>query len=110
MVAEVGGEFAGMAWAHVEETAPETVHLFQMWVAPAYRSRGVGRKLLDRAIEWAKSCGAEQIVLGVTSGDSPARRLYASCGFKAVGNLEPLRPMSELMMQNMSLSVSSDAA
>src|SRR5207302_34276 len=39
-------------------------------------------------------------LLGVTCGDSPARRLYTSAGFKPVGRVEPLRPMSELMVQN----------
>lgn len=109
MVAEVNGELAGMAWAHIEANT-RTAHLFQMWVAPAHRAQGVGRKLLERGIEWARSCGAEQVVLGVTCGDSPARRLYASCGFKAIGSPEPLRPMSDLKVQNMVLAVFPHAA
>ena len=109
MVAEACGQFIGMAWVQVDPTK-RSAHLFQMWVAPAHRARGVGRKLVAAAIEWAKSQGAREIVLGVTSGDSPARRLYESAGFKTVGSLEPLRPTSELKVQNMSLSLSPDAA
>ena len=110
MVAEVDGEFAGMAWIHIDASAPTIAHLFQMWVAPAYRGRGVGRKLLDRAIQWVRSRGAEEVLLGVTCGDSPARRLYTSAGFKPVGRVEPLRPMSKLMVQNMVMAVPPDAA
>jgi hypothetical protein len=35
MVAEVDGKLAGMAWAHIDASAPNTAHLYQMWVAPA---------------------------------------------------------------------------
>ena len=109
VVAEVGGQFIGMAWAQVDPTK-RTAHLFQMWVAPAYRARGVARKLLAAAIAWAKSQGARDIVLGVTCGDSPARRLYESAGFRAIGSPEPLRPTSDLMVQNMALTLSPHAA
>jgi len=109
MVAEVGGKFAGMAWAQIDPTQ-RTAYLFQMWVAPAHRACGVGRELLAEAIEWARSCGAAQVVLGVTCGNSPARRLYESAGFVAVGGPEPLRPMSDLKVQNMALAVSPHAA
>ena len=109
VIAEVEGQFVGMAWVQVDPEK-KTAHLFQMWVAPAHRAGGVGRKLLVEAIGWAKSQGAREIVLGVTCGDSPARRLYESLGFKVVGNLEPLRPTSELMVQNMALTLSPHAA
>lgn len=110
LVAEVRGGFAGMAWVKIEASAPETAHIYQMWVAPTHRKKGVGRKLLVEAIAWSKLCGAWRLVLGVTCGDSPAWRLYTSAGFVATGNPEPLRPMSELKVQNMSLEVSPDAA
>jgi ribosomal protein S18 acetylase RimI-like enzyme len=104
VVAEIGGQFIGMAWAQVDP-AKKTARLFQMWVVPAHRARGVGQKLLAAATEWAKSQGAREIVLGVTCGNSPARRLYESAGFNVVGSLEPLRPTSELMVQNMALAL-----
>lgn len=110
LVAEVQGEFVGMAWARIEASVPATAHIYQMWVAPTHRKKGVGRKLLVEMIDWSKLCGARRIVLGVTCGDSFARRLYTWAGFVATGNPEPLRPMSELLVQNMSMEVSPDAA
>ena len=64
--------------------------------------------LLETAIEWARSSGARSIILGVTCGDTPARRLYASAGFRAIGDPEPLRPGSEITVQAMKLEISPD--
>lgn len=109
VVAEVDGKFIGMAWAQTDPTKG-IASLFQMWVAPAHRSCGVGRKLLAAVIDWSRLRGVGRIVLGVTCGDSPARRLYESAGFKPVGSPEPLRPTSDLMVQSMALPLSPHAA
>ena len=106
LVAEVDGEPAGMAWGKIAGSEPDIAHLYQMWVAPEQRGLGVGRMLLETAIEWARSRGARSIMLGVTCGDTPARRLYASAGFQAIGDPEPLRPGSELNVQTMKLEIS----
>lgn len=108
LVAEIAGEFVGMAWAHVDRGS-DVAHLYQMWVAPECRGHGIGRQLLCAAVDWVKSRGFRRFALGVTCGDSPARRLYESAGFAAVGAPEPLRPSSPLAVQTMVLEVS-DAA
>jgi ribosomal protein S18 acetylase RimI-like enzyme len=106
LVAEVDGELAGMAWGKIYPSERATAHLYQMWVAPEHRGLGVGRMLLEKAIEWARSHGVRWIILGVTCGDTPARRLYTSAGFQAIGDPEPLRPGSELGVQWMRLEIS----
>ncbi len=101
LVARVANVDAGMGWVHIDPAEPRTAHLLQMWVPPEHRGRGLGRELLSDAITWAKQNGASKMVLGVTTGDSPARVMYESAGFVAVGDEELLRSDADLMMQNM---------
>jgi ribosomal protein S18 acetylase RimI-like enzyme len=62
------------------------VHIWGMYVAPAYRSQGIARGLLDAAIAHAaKLSGVEWIHLGVSSAAPAARRLYESAGFEEWG-------------------------
>jgi ribosomal protein S18 acetylase RimI-like enzyme len=101
LIAEIGGNPAGIVWAHIDPSTEDAAQLYQMWVAPECRGRGIGRALLDTAIEWATANGARSMALGVTVGNSPARRLYEAAGFAPVGAPEPLRPNSDLEVQNM---------
>lgn len=110
LVAEVRGVLAGILWAKIDSSTRDTAHLYQMWVAPEHRGHGAARKLLEIAIQWARLREAQSVALSVTCGDSSARRLYASAGFRAIGVPEPLRPKSELMQQNMVLEISTVAA
>lgn len=80
-------------------------HLYQMWVAPAHRGRGIGRELLDAVIEWARAAGARAVELGVTCGNTPASRLYARAGFVPASDPGPLRPGSTLLAQPMRLVI-----
>lgn len=50
-----------------------------------YRKCGVGRALLDKACEGAKSRGCEFITLEVRESNTPAISLYESEGFEKVG-------------------------
>ena len=100
-------QVAGMAWVMLEA---DIANLFQMWVAPNCRGLGIGAAILDDAIRWATRQGAKVIHLGVTVGDTPARRLYESVGFTPVGELEPLREGSELMIQNMTLTLNATSS
>ncbi|MFT7246416.1 MAG: ribosomal protein S18 acetylase RimI-like enzyme [Candidatus Azotimanducaceae bacterium] len=97
----VGTEFAGMAWARFDQPEDTIVHLYQMWVSPAHRGKGLAHKLLLEALAWALSKDAKGMSLGVTCGDTPARKLYASVGFEAIGTPEPLRTGSDLKVQTM---------
>ena len=62
------------------------VHLVGMWVAPELRRGGVGRRLVDAIVDWARANDARRVCLCVESGNVEARRLYESSGF---GRTEP---------------------
>ena len=104
-MAEDGDEPVGLAWGTIDPSAPGTAHLIQMWVAPEGRGLGCGSLLLGAVVAWAREAEARSVVLGVTCGDTPARRLYSRAGFVPVGEPEPLRPGSTLLSQPMRLDL-----
>lgn len=56
-------------------------YLQELYVVPAMRGRGLGRALLEAAMEEARRDGAGHIDLGTSEDDVAARRLYESAGF-----------------------------
>jgi ribosomal protein S18 acetylase RimI-like enzyme len=56
-------------------------YLAELYVAPPARGRGVGRALMEAAIELARGRGADQMDLGTGEQDVAARALYESLGF-----------------------------
>ncbi len=105
LVAEVGAKPVGLAWGRIDPSEREVVHVYQMWVGPNFRRLGIGRMLLGTIITWAKAADARELVLGVTSGNTAATRLYTQAGFKPVGELTPLQPGSSHLGQLMKLTL-----
>jgi len=56
--------------------------LNDLFVGPNVRRGGVGRRLLDRAREWAIETGSKGLVLATAVDNSKARALYESCGWE----------------------------
>jgi ribosomal protein S18 acetylase RimI-like enzyme len=50
-------------------------------VTATHRGRGVGRRLLNRAEELARSRGAAELRIAVVGGNRVAESLYRSAGF-----------------------------
>jgi ribosomal protein S18 acetylase RimI-like enzyme len=60
-------------------------YLAELYVAPSLRGRGLGRALLQAAIEHARGRGADHMDLGTGEQDIAARALYESLGFSNRG-------------------------
>lgn len=58
-----------------------SVYLEELYVAPARRGEGIGRALLEAAMETAREGGADRIDLNTGETDREARALYESSGF-----------------------------
>lgn len=58
--------------------------LSKMAVSPAFRGRGIGRRLLVSAVAEAKQMGAASLFLGSNSALRDAVHLYESVGFRHV--------------------------
>ena len=101
----IGPESAvcGLVWCKLSASDPLAADIFQMWVAPASRGSGAGRAVLKEALAWARGTGARRVRLDVAASNSPAMRLYRSCGFRPAGPLEPLGDGSDLVVQPMEL-------
>lgn len=56
-------------------------YLEELYVAPPQRGRGLGRALLDAAMEAAREAGADHIDLNTAETDTAACALYESAGF-----------------------------
>jgi molybdopterin-guanine dinucleotide biosynthesis protein A len=57
------------------------VELKRMYLRPDLRGRGVGRKLLQMAIAWAREHRIERVTLDTTEDMQAARHLYETSGF-----------------------------
>jgi ribosomal protein S18 acetylase RimI-like enzyme len=56
-------------------------YLAELYVVPARRGQGLGRALMEAAIELARREGADHMDLGTSEDDVAARALYESLGF-----------------------------
>ncbi len=56
-------------------------YLAELYVVPSRRGRGIGRALMQGAIELARARGASYMDLGTAETDRAARGLYESLGF-----------------------------
>jgi len=87
LVAEREGEVIGYAYAGVEGKdymslrGPAGV-LHDLVVEPAHRGQGVGRALLDAALQALAAKGAPRVVLSTAERNEPAQRLFARAGFR----------------------------
>ncbi len=57
------------------------LELVYIGLSPVLRGRGLGRTLLDRAIEANAGCGAERLTCAVDHRNAPALRMYDAMGF-----------------------------
>jgi ribosomal-protein-alanine N-acetyltransferase len=80
---DINGEsgVVGMAvvWLIVDEA-----HIATLAVHPKYRGKGIGAKLLKRALVEAANKGAQEAVLEVRAGNIIAQTMYRKFGFGVV--------------------------
>jgi ribosomal protein S18 acetylase RimI-like enzyme len=68
--------FRPSIWSQAHEC-----HLAELYVVPGRRRHGIGRALMERALEVARQAGADHIDLGTSEDDVAARALYEGLGF-----------------------------
>ncbi len=89
-------EPVGMVGAFEPEDAPGTRRVFGVWVEPALRGQGVGRKLVETVMAWAEAVGADLIDLWVNVSNDPAIHLYEELGFEKSGDTQDMPSNSAL--------------
>jgi len=79
-MAETAGQVAGCV--ALQPMPPDCYEVAKMAVSPAAQGRGVGRRLLTAAIEWAREQGAVRLYLESNVRLGPALHLYEAVGFR----------------------------
>jgi RimJ/RimL family protein N-acetyltransferase len=66
---------------------PASAHVADLglMVARSHRGRGIGRALLEQAVDWARHAGVSKLELHVFPHNEPAIALYESFGFEREG-------------------------
>jgi len=91
LVAEVGGEVVGYAYASpwrpkpaYRYTVEDTVYLAQGWTG-----KGLGRLLLDELLAACTEVGVRQMIAVIAdTGDPTSAALHYACGFVEAGRLQ----------------------
>jgi ribosomal protein S18 acetylase RimI-like enzyme len=79
-VIEVDGEPAGRLYVH---RGPSDIRIMDIALAPAFRGRGIGTRLLRSLIAEAQDSGRKLSIH--VEMNNPARTLYERLGFRAAG-------------------------
>jgi ribosomal protein S18 acetylase RimI-like enzyme len=72
---------ASLTGLHPVFTWRRLLHIHAIYVQPGYRRQGVGRQLMQAAIQWGREQGCAQVELSVLAGN-PALKLYEALGFE----------------------------
>jgi GNAT superfamily N-acetyltransferase len=87
-VAERLGSIAGLVvvlsaqpFSELDEPIGTYALVTDLVVRSAYRGRGIGTQLLQRAEAFARSAGATEMRIGVLAANTSAERLYRAVGF-----------------------------
>jgi [ribosomal protein S18]-alanine N-acetyltransferase len=64
--------------------APEEAHIITVAVAPAFRKRGLGKRMMDHFLAFAAQKGARLATLEVRESNEAGLKLYEKCGFRMV--------------------------
>ncbi len=82
-IAELDGEPAGCVMC-VRDDAPGTARLRLLLVDPAGRGHGIGARLVDEVVAFAREAGYRDLVLWTNDVLGAARVLYERAGFTLV--------------------------
>ena len=91
-----GAVVGSVALRQVDEGA---VELKRMYLRPSERGRGLGRRLLDTALDWARSHGVRVVRLDTSERMEAAQRLYEAYGFRRVPGHAPRQGQCRLLYE-----------
>jgi GNAT superfamily N-acetyltransferase len=82
-IAEVDGERAGCVFL-VADDEPATARLRILLVTPAARGIGIGTRLVEECLTFARQAGYRRVVLWTNDVLAAARRIYQAAGFTLI--------------------------
>lgn len=76
------GALGGCVFLH--RVRDSSCEIKRLWVRPTARGAGLGRRLMERALEEARGMGLHSVLLDTGEWDTDAHRLYRRLGFVEV--------------------------
>ncbi len=108
-IAELGGRRVGCVFCVTDEEAPEAARLRILLVHPDGRGHGLGGRLVDACVAFARSAGYARLRLWTNHPLAAARRIYLARGFRLTAE-EPHRSFgAELVGQTYELELAPGA-
>ncbi|WP_052737959.1 N-acetyltransferase [Bacillus sp. SA1-12] len=77
----------------------KTGSISSLYVFPAYRQKGIGKKLMQAALNDFKNQGYKKVLLNVFSGN-PAKHLYEQLGFRDVSTVMETELLEEVSLED----------
>lgn len=81
------GQYENAVWSK-ELSRGEYMVCHTLASLPSLYGKGVGKRMVEYCIDYAKSQGYKAIRLDVVPDNIPAKKLYEKCGFKYVGDVD----------------------
>jgi len=91
----VDGRDAGVLLMNRTEEDSHRLELIYMGIVDWARGRGIGRRVMQQAMQTARAMGKQYVRLAADTRNGPAMRLYQSFGFKEVGRQLALAVLNE---------------
>jgi [ribosomal protein S18]-alanine N-acetyltransferase len=85
MAGWVAGEGDGITGFLAARSLGQETEILNLAVQANARRRGVGKALLEEAVNWSRSLGAKRVMLEVRASNAFALRFYERHGFRMVG-------------------------
>lgn len=87
LVAEVSAQIVGWCRVFPYGLGDKSRHVADLGVSvlKEFRGRGIGKALVERAIEWARQQHYEKLTADLFSGNVRATRLFEKTGFRQTG-------------------------
>ena len=85
-----GGGLAVLEWAPgLMDTGTRRAYIYNVYTEPAYRGRGLARRLMTAMLDW---CRAEEIWIISLHASDDGRALYESLGFEQTNEMRVVLP------------------
>ena len=96
-VAVLDGDVVGSI--ALRDLGASELELKRMYLRTSQRGRGLGRQLLETALDWARTNGATVIKLDTSERMETAQRLYEAYGFQRVEGDAPRQGQRRLLYE-----------